>query len=321
MALLFAGLLLLFIVTGFVFTLYADKRLHKAYPPSGRFTEVTGGVIHWTVSRPNTPTSHPPLVLIHGLAGNMHNFSALETRLSRSYTVYVLDRPGSGHASRLTRTDASFEAQSRMLTEWMQKEQIPPAVIVGHSMGGGIGLNLALCAPDRVRGLVLISPLAAPLEIKASAPVKWALKRPWFRLFAAKVFVVALRRRFSQQQVRAIFYPEAALPSFASEYGGDLSTHSAAFFAASADLASAQRSLHKQSKHYQEIHCPVGVIYGDGDRILSPHQHMGLLKKALPDGTFVMLRDKGHMIPITAVDECASLISQICQTADNTDSA
>lgn len=308
-------IVLLFIGAGYVYTRYVDAQLHNTYPATGMFTDVSGGVIHWSRSVNGNADNKPPLILIHGLAGNMHNFGALEARLRASFTVYCLDRPGSGHARRLVGTDASFDEQSRMISEWMDKVQLPNAVVVGHSMGGGIALSLALNSPQRVAGLALIAPLAAPLDIRVSRFTKWALKRAWFRLFAAKVLMTAFRKRYSRQQVNAIFAPEPPRSNFASEFGGDLSMHSGAFFAASADLASAQRSLYSQYQHYHSIRCPVGVIYGDGDRVLAYRHHMGHIQKALPDAECRLLKGRGHMIPITAVDECASLIDAVADKA------
>ena len=310
--------LLLIIGAGYVYTRYVDARLHRAYPATGMFTEVSGGIIHWSRSLNESASNKPPLVLIHGLAGNMHNFGALEAKLRTSFTVYCLDRPGSGHARRLAGTEASFDEQSRMITEWMDKVQLPSAIIVGHSMGGGIALNLALNSPQRVAGLALIAPLCAPLDIRASKLVKWALKHTWFRFFAAKVLMTAFRKRYSRQQVNAIFAPEPPLPNFAKEFGGDLSMHSDAFFAASDDLASAQRSLYGQYQHYHSIQCPVGVIFGDGDRVLSSRHHMGHIQKVLPDSRCILLKGRGHMLPITAVDECASLVDEIATLASGT---
>ncbi|GGW78052.1 alpha/beta fold hydrolase [Alteromonas halophila] len=301
---------------GFLYTRFVDRQLIRSYPARGQLTPVAGGAIHWSCVQPDTTeNAKPPLILIHGLAGNLHNFAALEKRLSATYTVYCVDRPGSGHAQRLFDTDSSFEEQSRMLVEWMDKENIPPAIIVGHSMGGGIALNMALQFPHYVAGLALLCPLAAPLNIRVSGFTRWALKRAWVRLFAAKFLLSTFRKRYSQQQVSAIFAPELPHTGFASDYGGALSMHSASFFAASSDLASAQRSLYSQYQHYHAITCPVGVIYGDGDRILSHRLHMGHMQKLLPEAHYVLLEGKGHMLPITAVDECTSLIARVSDEA------
>ena len=66
----------------------------KAVPQAGTIMPVTGGAIHFTDAGPR---DGQPLVLIHGLAGNMHNFTyALVEQLSLDFRVITIDRTGSG---------------------------------------------------------------------------------------------------------------------------------------------------------------------------------------------------------------------------------
>ncbi|WP_100657336.1 alpha/beta fold hydrolase [Alteromonas flava] len=293
---------------GWLITKRFDKSLRATFPRSGKVTPVTGGSIHWTVSGHGTT-----VILVHGLAGNLHNFRSLEKALAEKYQVYCLDRPGSGHSGRKYRTDPSFTNQTRMIAEWMQKEGIEPAIFVGHSMGGAISLNLAINAPEKVKGLALICPLTAPLNIRPSRAAQFYFRSRLLRYIVAKVFSPLIHKKIGQRQVSVIFKPEKPPSNFAREHGGALAMLSDAFLAASGDLSNAQKSLREQVKQYKQIECPVSVLYGQDDRVLNCQEHTSMIEKTVPHAFTKVLPNKGHMLPITAVQECCDIIDEVLE--------
>jgi len=98
--------------------------------------------------------SRPPLVLLHG-AGGDHLSWPPELRRLPDARVYTLDLPGHGKTEGPGRQ--SVEDYARIVKEFLDDAGLARAVVVGHSMGGGIALSLALEFPERVCGLGLIS--------------------------------------------------------------------------------------------------------------------------------------------------------------------
>ncbi|MDM7859409.1 alpha/beta fold hydrolase [Alteromonas sp. ASW11-36] len=284
-------------------TALRDNAIRARFPAQGQFTQVSGGTIHWTVKGEGQA-----VVLVHGLAGNLHNFSDLEDALAKKYKVFCLDRPGSGHSKRFGKTDPSFTEQANMIAQWMAMEAIDRAIFVGHSMGGGISLNLAIHAPERVQGLALICPLTAPLDIQSTQFTSWYLRSKALRIAVSKGFSPLIQRRIGRRQVNAIFKPETPSADFAHRYGGALSMLSSAFLAASHDLSGAQQSLLEQIPRYREIKCPVSVLFGEGDRILPYRPHTEVIADAIPHARITVMPDRGHMLPVTAVDACVAMI-------------
>src|ERR1700691_3164834 len=79
-----------------IFAAWTARQVEKLLPPCGHFIEVDGARIHYV-----DEGCGPPLVLIHGLGGQMHNFThSLLDRLKRDHRVIILDRPGSGYSTR-----------------------------------------------------------------------------------------------------------------------------------------------------------------------------------------------------------------------------
>jgi pimeloyl-ACP methyl ester carboxylesterase len=91
----------------------------------------------------------PVLLLVHGI-GSTRAFWDPVLPLLPEYTCVAVDVPGFGAAAALG---------ERMtvpgLAVALDDDRLGPVVIVGHSLGGMIAQELALRAPDRVRGLVL----------------------------------------------------------------------------------------------------------------------------------------------------------------------
>jgi len=288
------------------FTHYLDKKIEKEFHPQGTLISVSGGKIHYTQQGRG-----PALVLIHGLSGNGLNFSALAALLAEHYTVYCIDRPGSGHSIRDKGTSANFKTQSAMILEWMSEVGLKSAFLAGHSMGGGIALRMALDAPERVNAVTLLCPLTVPSS-EAPGPLS-SLYIPGVRLrkLVAKTIATPLRVKLGKRQVGEIFHPENVPADFSLKSGGALALHSYSFFHASSDIVASTGSLYKQFKKYSDISCPVGILFGEADAILKPITHMTYITTTLPHCTAKTLPGAGHMIPVTQPKACADFISQV----------
>jgi len=95
----------------------------------------------------------PPLILIHG-AGGSHLHFPPELRRLNDFQVSALDLPGHGKSEGLGRQTIADYMQ--IIQDFMDAINLPAAVIIGHSMGSAIALQLALDAPERVLALVLL---------------------------------------------------------------------------------------------------------------------------------------------------------------------
>jgi len=104
----------------------------------------------------------PPVVLMHGLFGSAGNLGALARYLSGCYRVYSLDLPNHGRSAWLD--GASPATLGREISRWMARQGIPPAALVGHSLGGKVAMELALDNPQRVSSVVVadIAPVSYP---------------------------------------------------------------------------------------------------------------------------------------------------------------
>jgi pimeloyl-ACP methyl ester carboxylesterase len=104
--------------------------------------------------------SLPPVAILHGLGGNAMTLAPMTLRLLPEVRqVIVPEFPGHGfsEASGTVTQAALFDAMTVALDALL----VEPTVLVGNSLGGGLALHYAIARPERVRGLVLLSPAGA----------------------------------------------------------------------------------------------------------------------------------------------------------------
>lgn len=95
------------------------------------------------------------LLLIHGWACSLRYWDELVARLPGGYRAVAVDLRGCGDSPKPSQGYAytDYVADFAALIERLQ---LPPLAVVGHSMGGSIALRLALDHPQLLRALVIV---------------------------------------------------------------------------------------------------------------------------------------------------------------------
>ncbi|HTT31305.1 MAG TPA: alpha/beta fold hydrolase [Solirubrobacteraceae bacterium] len=98
----------------------------------------------------------PVLLLVHGMGGGYENWREVIEPLARRHTVIAPDLPGHG-ASAPGNGDYSVGALAVGLRDLLLALGHDRATLVGHSLGGGIAMQLAYQFPELAERLVLVS--------------------------------------------------------------------------------------------------------------------------------------------------------------------
>ena len=100
-----------------------------------------------------------PVILIHGMFGSLSNLGNLARCLSNQFRVISVDLRNHGDSPHDSVFDMATMAEDILCL--MDILSLPTAFIVGHSLGGKVGMQLALSHSDRVTKLVVadISPV------------------------------------------------------------------------------------------------------------------------------------------------------------------
>lgn len=99
----------------------------------------------------------PTLLLLHGAGGSVHSFRDILPGLARDFHVVALDLPGQGFTRLGARGRCGLAPMAEDIARLLAQEGWAPEVILGHSAGVPIALQLALDLPVAPRALIGIN--------------------------------------------------------------------------------------------------------------------------------------------------------------------
>jgi pimeloyl-ACP methyl ester carboxylesterase len=118
----------------------------------------------------DTGGDRPALLWIHGLSANWQSWLLNIPQFMGTYRCVALDLPGFGR-SKMPPREISITGYARVVDEVCEALGISSVSVVGNSMGGFIGAELALQFPTRVERLVLVSAAGLSQENVRHEPV------------------------------------------------------------------------------------------------------------------------------------------------------
>jgi pimeloyl-ACP methyl ester carboxylesterase len=188
----------------------------------------------------------------------------------------------------------SIPGYARVLDELFQALDVDAAAVVGNSMGGFIGAELAISFPQRVERLVLVSAAGLSIEHQRSEPGLAALRRLENLLafytgwVAAQSDVVSRRRRLRRAVLALVArHPDRLPAALAAE---QLRGSGKPGFV---DAVDALTSYPIRAR-LGEIACPTLVVWGSHDRLV-PVRDASEFERLIPNARKVIFEDTGHV--------------------------
>ncbi len=289
------------------------RRVEAALPPEGRFVDIGGNQIHYLDVGPR---SGPAILMVHGLGGQMRNFTyALVDRLKDRFRVVVMERPGGGYSRRASGASARLGVQAGVVAGFIRHLGLERPLLVGHSLGGALALAVALEHRQAVSGLALVSPLTQPQDAPPKAFAGLFIRSPLVRWLVAWTLAAPIGIRNRDAVLAAVFGPEPVPDDFATRGGGMLSLRPRTFYSTSTDLVAANEDLPDLQSRYHTLTLPAGVLFGAADRILDPRVHGAPMTDQIPGLIYETVEGGGHMIPLTRPDRVAAFIEAVANRA------
>lgn len=96
----------------------------------------------------------PPIIILPGLLGSTDNWQGIARQLSPHYTVYLVDHRNHGqsfHSEVMT-----YEAMADDIKVLTTRLGLVDPVLIGHSMGGKVAMQLAQTYPNALSRLIVI---------------------------------------------------------------------------------------------------------------------------------------------------------------------
>lgn len=243
----------------------------------------------------------PPLLLLHGFGASRFTWRRWVPALAEGHELYLVDLKGCGTAPKPRDGAYGPHDQAELLHRLVMDEDLRDLTVLGHSLGGGLALLLALRLEDageseRLRRLVLLEATAyaqgLPRYIGLAHRVPVALGRLAARFVPARWLVRRILREIvhdpagvTEDQVRGYAAP------FEDRACRDALVESA--------HGLIPPDLDDLVARYPEVRTPTLLVWGRQDPVVPPWVGERLARD-LPHARLVVLDRCGHL----PMEEC-----------------
>lgn len=97
-----------------------------------------------------------PLLLVHGFINSILMFDKMVDILSKHYTVLALDLIGFGFSDKHLNLTYTRKNMAEIAVKFMLSQGFDKFILMGHSMGGEVALNMAYYHPQSITKLILV---------------------------------------------------------------------------------------------------------------------------------------------------------------------
>ncbi|HEY7456647.1 MAG TPA: alpha/beta fold hydrolase [Solirubrobacterales bacterium] len=253
----------------------------------------------WPMTYAEAGEADSVLLLIHGIAGECQNWREVMEPLAHNHTVIAPDLPGHG-ASAPGGGDFSIGAMASSLRDLLVTLGHERVTLVGHSLGGGVAMQLAYQFPEMTERLVLVSSGGLGPEVSL---VLRAAALPGADPFISATAGIggrvgaAVGRGLTAIGLR----PNADVAEVLRGYASLTDPERRAAFLATlrAVIGTGGQRVDATDRLYLAELLPVLIVWGERDSII-PVRHGEDAHRAIPGSRLEVFEDVGHLPQLEA---------------------
>jgi pimeloyl-ACP methyl ester carboxylesterase len=285
------------------------------YPDGVQSVDVNGRTIAY-VERPAEERDAPVLLMVHGLGSNL---SLWRDHIDAfpEYRVLALDLPGFG-LSEKKEVPATMPFFAETVVGFLDKMDVETATYVGVSMGGQVGLHVALSHGDRLDRLALVSPAGIETFTDKDAAA--------IRNMMSAEGIMAANEMQVRQSVALNFHEYTEQYDWLVKQRHAVADRNdfAAYAAANARAVGGMLDGAVYDR-LGEIDVPVLAMFGAGDRLIpnrflhpdqSPQSIAEDAQAAMPGARVEVVRDAGHLVMVERPDRFDALLRSFLNDTD-----
>lgn len=250
--------------------------------------------VHAQSPEPQNFVDKPSLLLIHGFGASTDHWHKNIVELQYEFDVWAIDLLGFGRSGK---PDIAYSADvwQNQLQDFIEEVIGQPVVLAGNSLGGYASLCVATGAPEWVNGVILLNsagPFSEPEdEEKANQTLSLGtrVKQLWGRLMknvilhplpSYIVFQYTRRRSTIRKTLEKVYLDSSAVTDQLVEdiYRPSCDPGAAKVFAS---IFKAKRG-EPVNALLQRIHCPLLMIWGEGDPWMNTHERGAKFREYYP---------------------------------------
>jgi pimeloyl-ACP methyl ester carboxylesterase len=235
----------------------------------------------------------PVVLMVHGLSGCWQNWLENIPYFARDHRVIAVDLPGFGE-SEMPAKEISISRYADTIEALLEELGIDTVRLVGNSMGGFIGAELAIRYPQRVERLVLVAAAGLSVEYIRTQRKEGLRHRAeniaFFNIgwMASRSSTVARRRRLRSALLLIVAaHPDRLPPELTFEL-----VHGSG--KPGFDNALDALCSYPIRKRLPEIECPTLIVWGTKDRLV-PLKDASVFEERISDSRKIVYQDTGHL--------------------------
>jgi 2-hydroxy-6-oxonona-2,4-dienedioate hydrolase len=255
--------------------------------------------------------SSVPVLLCGGIGSSLEFWDQQFEALGDELRLIAWDYPGHG-LSDMGQQPYEPDSYAAFALNLLDTLGLDRVVLVGNSLGGTIGLRLAGLAPERVAGMVLISPamtgkdVFAPFKIM-SLPVLGELMNKPSESGVTRQIAAIFKKGFTpSEDFRAVVRRNIFKPGADKAFVASLRL--------TLGLAGVRKEVVQKSReNLMGLQCPVVFVHGRDDMVL-PFKQSEECNRLAPNSQLVVLDDCGHTAQIEKPEVVNDLIQTMVQS-------
>jgi 4,5:9,10-diseco-3-hydroxy-5,9,17-trioxoandrosta-1(10),2-diene-4-oate hydrolase len=270
--------------------------------PDDRYVQA-GSILtrYWTLGRTGSP-----VILIHGLGASADIWMKNIDILAQRHRVYVPDVVGFGLSEKPEDLRTPFYF-TQFINEFMTSLEIKRAVLIGHSLGGGIALQYTIQHPDKVEKLVVADGAGLGREViytlkLMSLPLIGELMSYPTRFGVSMFFKLAVRNPgIITDNIIDTYYDLFRLPG-ARRFLLQVVRSIVTLQGGRKDL------LRPVLANLHTITAPTLIVWGRQDRVL-PLKHAYVAREHIPNAKLHIIENCGHITNLECPDEFNDVVT------------
>ncbi|WP_246673854.1 alpha/beta hydrolase [Mesorhizobium sp. B2-7-3] len=252
-----------------------------------------------------------PLILLHGNGSMAQDFksSGIFDQAAKTYRVLAFDRPGFGRSTRSRGRRWSARDQADLIHAAAGRLGIENYIVLGHSWGAWVALELARRHSRSVAGVVLVSGYYYPpprLDLALAALPALPFVGTAFRHTLLPV-LVRLAWPWTMQK---IFHP-ADVPADFAVLAKDIASRPSQLRAVCSESASMLAAALLTKASYTDIAVPTGILAGSGDRLFDAEGEARRLHAEVGGSLLDVVEGAGHMVHQSAPGAVIAMVDTI----------
>lgn len=258
----------------------------------------------------------PAIVLVHGLALSSATWRSVMPALAERFTVIAPDLLGHGQSAK-PRGDYSLGAYASGIRDLLVALDVERATFVGHSLGGGIAMQLAYQFPERCERLVLVAagglgkevhPLLRAVSLPGAEYVLPLVLTPWLHERAA-----AVGRWFDRLGWKPGSTLDQVWRSWTTLTSADAQKAFVHTVRSVIDVAGQRVSA--RDRLYLAAHVPTLIVWGERDAVI-PVAHGRATHEAIPGSRLAIHPDAGHFLPVEQAPWLTEVLSDFVDATE-----